>query len=254
MAKATNKQPNDSKGFQESLVRPLAIILIFFSTIILAIFIGDIFDLENTIKIHLRYDWAMILCTFMSAIAAITLGVISIVQNKRLSELNEKSLETAKINNGYSLIHFRDRQFIEQSGKQLKLKLYDTKNIPLKSIKIKRIQLQHLEYVYKEDEKPKIVLTNKQQTIDLKFTPINPDNKEDFYFADIEVDFPFADYTDGMYLRLEFDMEVTNVLGVTTTYEYYVLNKVFKKEEDRIILENYYEFNYCKDIKASNSE
>ena len=124
MVKTDNKKTNDSKGFQESLVRPLTIILIFFSVIILAIFVGDIFDLESTIKIHLRYDWAMILCTFISAIAVITLSVISIVQNKRLSELNEKSLETAKINNGYSLIHFRDRQFIKQSGKQLKLKLY----------------------------------------------------------------------------------------------------------------------------------
>lgn len=68
------------------------------------------------------------------------------------------------------------------------------------------------------------------------------------------VDFPFTDCTDGMYLRLEFDMKITNVLGVATTYEYYILNKVFKKEEDRIILETYYEFNYCKDIKASSSK
>lgn len=252
MKRINEKKSSSNKGFQKGLIILLVVVSIIFAISVVVIFIGDIFDLESAIKIHLRFDWAMIICTFMSAIAAATLGIVSIIQNKRLSELNEKSLETAKINNGYSLIHFRDRQFIEQSGKQLKLKLYDTKNIPLKSIKIKQIRLQHLKYVYVEDKKPKIILTDKQQIIDLKFTPVNPDNKEDFYFADIEVDFPFADYADGMYLRLEFDMEITNVLDIATTYEYYILNKVSEKEENRIILENYYEYNYCKDIKVSN--
>ena len=252
MTKPTTKKCNDSKSFKNSLVRPLLVILIFFSVIILAIFIGDIFDLEKAIKIHLRFDWAMILCTFMSAIAAIALGVVSIVQNKRLSELNEKSLKTAKINNGYSLIHFRDRQFIEQSGKQLKLKLYDTKSIPLKSIMIKQVRLQPLKYIYKEDDKPKLILTNQRQKIDLKFTPVNPDNKEDFYFADVEINFPFEEYKDGMYLRLELDIEVTNVLGIVTTYEYYILNRILGKEENRIVLDNYYEFNFCKSIKVAD--
>lgn len=254
MFKKKKSKDNKKNDLQTSIYRPLIWILRIFAAIIIAILIGDMFNLADALNIHLRFDWAMIICTFVSAIAAITLGIVSIEQNKRLSKLNEKSLETAKINNGYSLIHFRNRQFVEQSGKQLKLKLYDTKNIPLKSIKIKQIRLQHLKYIYKEDEKPKIILTNKQQVIDLKFTPINPDNKEDFYFADVEVDFPFTDYKDGMYLRLEFDIEITNVLGVTTTYEYYVLNRVHEKEKDRIILENYYEFNYCKDIKASSSK
>ena len=253
MTKSTIKKRKNGKNSQNNPLRPLAVILISFFVIILAIFIGDFFDLERVIKVHLRFDWAMILCTFMSAIATIALCAVSIVQNKRLSELNEKSLETAKINNGYSLIHFRDRQFIEQSGKQLKLKLYDTKNIPLKSITIKQIRLQPLKYIYKEDDKPKLILTDQQQTIDLKFTPVNSDNKEDFYFADAEINFPFEEYKDGMYFRLELDTEVMNVLGIVTVYEYHVLNRVLEKEKNRIVLDNYYEFNFCKSIKVADS-
>lgn len=224
-----------------------------FGFTIAAFLIGDVFNLSEWTHLHLRFDWPMIICTFVSAVATFLLGVISIKQNNKLAALNEKSIETAKINNGYSLIHFRNRQFIEQSGKRLKLKLYDIKNIPLKSMTIKQIRLQPLKYIYAEDEKPKIILTNHQQTMDLKFTPINPDNKEDFYFADVEINFPFKEYEDEMYLRLELDIEVMNVLGIVTTYEYYILNRVLKREEDRIILGNYYEFNYCKSIKTADS-
>lgn len=228
-------------------------LLIMLAIIVSIIFIGDMFNLSDNLNIHLRFDWAMIVCTFMSAVATISLGVVSKKQNDRLSELNEKSLKTAKINNGYSLIHFREKQFIEGCGNLLKVKLYDTKSIPLKHIKINQVRLQPLLYVYVEEDSPKIILTDEKQKIDLKFTPVNPDNKEEFYFADIEVKFPFDKYNKGKYLRLEFDMEITNVLGVTTKYDYYVLNEVFSKDENRIVLKNYYEYNYCREIGISST-
>jgi len=176
------------------------------------------------------------------------------VQNKKLSDINEKSLETAKINENYSLIRFRKTQSIKDGGRQLKMKLYDTKNIPLNHISVKEIRITPLESAYKEAGVPSIKITKAPQTTVLNFTPINPSNSEDFYYADVKVAFPFEKYEVDNFIRLELEIEVNNVLGVTTHYTYYLLCKVSEKTNDKIELNNYYEFNYFRGVRLTRSK
>lgn len=226
-------------------------IIILFIVLIIALIILDANDIPSNNGVgYIHFDWIMIVCTCVSALATFILAMISKKQNEKLSDLNEKSLETAKKNNGYSLIHFRETQYIKNSGKLLKLKLYDTKNIPLKYIQIKQIRIESLKEKYRLADSPKIVIMRKQQKTNLEFTPINPENPIEFYYANIEVNFPFEKYNENDFLRIGLDIEIVNALGVSTTYEYYILSQVVEKTVDEIKLYNYYEFNYCKNIRA----
>ena len=226
-------------------------IIILFVLLVIVLIILDANDIPSKHGMgYIHFDWIMIICTCTSALATFILAMISKKQNEKLSDLNEKSLETAKKNNGYSLIHFREIQCVRNSGKLLKLKLYDTKNIPLKYVEVKQIGIKSLKERYTTADDPKIVITKKQQKIELEFTPINPENPIDFYYANIEVDFPFEKYNENDLLRIELDIKIVNALGVSTTYEYYILSQVGKKTVDGMDLDNYYEFNYCKDIEA----
>ena len=56
-------------------------------------------------------DWAMVLCSALSAIGAIVLGTVAIIQNKkaeetndRLTRINQKQLETSIVRDNYPLI------------------------------------------------------------------------------------------------------------------------------------------------------
>lgn len=230
--------------------KPIMIIALFFAVIIIAIFIGDLLNLADTLNIHMRYDWAAIFCAFMSAVSAITLGIVSIKQNNRLSELNEKSLEVSKINNGYSLIHFREKQPIRSGGKLLKLKLYDTKNIPLDYIVVNRIAIKPLKAKYEESDKPEILLTSQKQKLDLEFTPINPENPVDFYYANVEIDSPQDALKGNSFVRLDLNITVVNTLGIATSYDYFIMALVDNRANNDVDLCNYYEYNYCRGIKA----
>lgn len=233
-------------------------LLVGFTLIVLLFFIGDLFNLSDALNLHFRFDWAATLCAMFSAIASVSLGIVAMIQNnkaekmnKQLARLNEDSLRVSAISNNYSLIHFRHEQIIKDNGKTLKIKLYDTRNIPLRKAIIRSVKLQPLESIFKEETaKKKITLSDTTQTVDFEFTPKNDFIDEEFYYADLSVNFPFQKYNKGMNCRLEFDMDIINTLGIATSYKYFLLTGVSSKDNDsgRIVLCNSYEYNNCLNI------
>lgn len=224
MLKKNNSKDNKKNNLKTSIYRSLIWILRVFAVIIIAILIGDMFNLADTLNIHLRFDWAMIICTFVSAIAAITLGVVSIEQNKRLAEINDEQLESSIVAQNYPLIKFCKEQITKIDTSTFELKFYDTHNTPLKEIYIKNMALIPYSEAFRVDESRKPIWIQKEKKrIQVEFTPYHEKNNESegFYFADINSDLEvFQRYK---YYRIEFELDIISTAGVVTTYKYKLL-------------------------------
>lgn len=224
MLKKNNSKDNKKNNPNTSIYRSLIWILRVFAVIIIAILIGDMFNLADTLNIHLRFDWAMIICTFVSAIAAITLGVISIEQNKRLAEINDAQLESSIVAQNYPLIKFCKEQIIKIDNNIFELKFYDTRNTPLKEVYIKNMALIPYSEMYKVDGASEPIWIQKEKKkVQVEFTPYHEKNSESegFYFADIHSDLEI--FQARKYYRIEFDLDVVSTSGVVTTYKYKLL-------------------------------
>lgn len=224
MLKKYNSKDNKKNNPKTSIYRSLIWILRIFAVIIIAILIGDMFNLADTLSIHLRFDWAMIICTFVSAIATITLGVVSIEQNKRLAEINDEQLESSIVAQNYPLIEFCKEQIIKIDTSTFELKFYDTRNTPLKEIYIKNMALIPYSEMYKVDGTSEPIWIQKEKKkIQVEFTPYHEKNSESegFYFADIHSDLEI--FQAHKYYRIELDLDVVSTSGVVTTYKYKLL-------------------------------
>lgn len=181
-------------------------------------------NLADTFNIHLRFDWAIIICTFVSAIAAICLGIVSIEQNKRLAEINDAQLESSIVAQNYPLIKFCKEQIIKIDTSIFELKFYDTRNIPLKEIYIKNMALIPYSEMYKVNETSKPIWIQKEKKrIQVEFTPYHEknDESEGFYFADVKSDLEI--FQKHKYYKIEFELDVISTSGVVTTYKYKLL-------------------------------
>lgn len=224
MCKKDKSKGNGKNDLRNSIYHPLVWILRIFSVIIIAILIGDMFNLADTLNIHLRFDWAMIICTFVSAIAAICLGIVSIEQNKRLAEINDAQLESSIVAQNYPLIKFCKEQIIKIDNNIFELKFYDMRNTPLKEIYIKNMALIPYSETYKVDGASEPIWIQKEKKkFQVEFTPYHEKNSESegFYFADIYSDLEI--FQAHKYYRIEFDLDVVSTSGVVTTYKYKLL-------------------------------
>lgn len=235
-----------------------SIAIVILAIIILSIFAGDIFNLSENVGIHLRFDWATILCTFLSAIASFVLCTITVMQNRearetneRLARVNERSFKLSTANNNYSLLKFREKQYVIDSGKTLKLTLHDTNNRPLKELRVEEIFYQPLEhdgYTLSGDRLS--VFGPKPYNCELEYTPVGENVAEEFYFANIPIArFPIDTLEVGDRFRLDFVTKLKNHLGVITSYkEYRLMLKVSKKDVHGLTLTNFREYNYFDKI------
>ena len=224
MYKKDKSKGNEKNDLQNSIYHPLVWILRIFSVIIIAILIGDMFNLADTLNIRLRFDWAMIICTFVSAIAAICLGIVSIEQNKQLAEINDAQLESSIVAQNYPLIKFCKEQIIKIDNNIFELKFYDMRNTPLKEIYIKNMALIPYSEMYKVDGvSGPIWIQKEKKKFQVEFTPYCEKNSESegFYFADIYSDLEI--FQAHKYYRIEFDLDAVSTSGVVTTYKYKLL-------------------------------
>ena len=244
-------------GIYNILIVEVMVLPIILGLTILIIFLGDYLNVSERLNLHLRYDWASILCTFFAALASFALIAITIIQiidskksDQQLLELNLEGLKTSKISNGYSLINFRVNQLIYNNGKTLKIKIFDTKSIPLNKISIKSISIKELASNYMESNKPAYSILDRKQKLKLEYTPAKDKKSLDYYYANIAISLDIEKITED-HIRLDFDFDIINTLGVKTSYEYHVM--VAKKdstEQKDLVLKKYHEYCYINKIEA----
>ena len=140
----------------------LLLALIFF--IILIIF--DLINITKYIPLSPKYDWLGFLGTFISGMATLILGMVSIKQNDALSEANKKMLNNDMISNCFSKIDIEKNNYMDntktlynadygielinpQCTKEKKyyhkliLQINDSNNFPLSFGYIKELKIEH---------------------------------------------------------------------------------------------------------------
>lgn len=226
--KRGEKQKPKDAVWEDGLVRDIAIFAVFFLLLILAFFLGDYFNLADTLNIHLRFDWTAIFCMFLSAFASIVLGTVAIIQNKRAEEMNKRlvkinqdQLETSIVKDGYPLIRFCDLQRIEENGDILVLRFFDTRNNPLKEACTWNINAVPLKGKF-ENEKTRREIKIRDEKVKelLQFTFNNDDSQTGFYMIKVSTAKLFDGYR---YCRIELEMELISTTGVVTRCKSYAL-------------------------------
>lgn len=254
MTRRDKKTQNRSRHYSERLFLPLILLFATLSMIIIAILIVDIFDLSEKLNIHLRFDWAMILCTFSAAIASVILGIVSIKQNTRLAKINDAQLEHSIIAQNYPLIKFCSNQIIEVDNDIFKLKFYDTRNTPLREIYVGNMRLIPYSEAYKVEEGCEPIWAQKaKQRLEVEFTPYHKKNdvSDGFYFADIQSDPEL--FQKHEYYRIEFELDVVSTAGVVTIYDYKILvrrSDETNESKSRRYPEVYHQFYSLKNIMS----
>ena len=66
----------------DKIIKNSTRLLVGFILVVLLFFIGDLFNLSDTLNFHFRFDWAATLCAMFSAIASASLGIVAMIQNK----------------------------------------------------------------------------------------------------------------------------------------------------------------------------
>ncbi len=101
----------------------LGIVLIPFILIIM-----DILNVTHIIHLTSNYDWLAFIGAYISGLCTIILGIVSIKQNKTLSDVNERMLTNNMITTRFSQIvleqyHYYDSRIREYSGSEYGIKM-----------------------------------------------------------------------------------------------------------------------------------
>ena len=205
-----------NNNWEKQILKYMIGVLVFFSLFI-ALF--DILGIS---------EWASVVCAFMSVVTAIVLGTMTVIQNKRAEEANERlarinqeQLEASIINNNYPMIKFSENQRIQDSGKTFILRFFDIRNTPLKEVVTRNIEYLPYEKKYKPVDDNKKTTIRKSEVKDvLKFTYPHNGSNEGVYTIKIPVNKLFGDYR---YARIELEMDIIGTTGVVARYKAYVL-------------------------------
>ena len=173
-------------------------------------------------------EWASVICAFMSVVTAVILGTVTVIQNKRAEETNERlakinqdQLETSIINNNYPMIKFSENQRIQDSRKTFILRFFDIRNTPLKEVVTRNIEYLPYEKKYKPlDGNKKTTIRESEVKDVLKFTYPHNGSNEGVYTIKIPVNKLFGGYR---YARIELEMDIIGTTGVVARYKAYVL-------------------------------
>lgn len=89
------------------------LILSLFFFIILIIF--DLINITRLIPLSSNYDWLGFIGTFISGIATLVLGIVSIKQNDALYEANKKMISNDMISNCFSKIDIEKINYMDHT-------------------------------------------------------------------------------------------------------------------------------------------
>ncbi len=226
------KEKINSKFWEKDVARNTLVLAFFFLLLTMVFFVGDWFDLAETLNLHLRFDWAANFCMFLSAFASIVLGVVAIIQNKRAEEMNKQlakinhdQFEASIISNNYPLIKFCDLQGIgdDNGAKKFVFKFFDTRSIPLKEVYTSNVGFVPLADIWKDEDQPKwVIMRKKKQKDELQFTYSHEGiNNDGFYMLTVPMkESMFDGYR---YCRVELEMDLISTTGVVTKCKGYVM-------------------------------
>ncbi|MBR3144172.1 hypothetical protein IKF12_03200 [Candidatus Saccharibacteria bacterium] len=247
------KKNNNKGNSTATMVKCTAWLTIFFLLLVGLFFVGDWLDLAGNLNIHFRFDWTATACAFLSAIASIFLASVSVIQNKkaeeaneRLAKINKDQLEASIIGNNYPIIKFRDQQRIENRNgrKEFVFRFFDTRGVPLKEAFIRNVVVVPLKGEFENEKKRReIVLQKKEISTLLQFTFLHDDSQTGFYMVRV----PTIELFDGYrYCRIELEMDLVSTTGVVSRCKYYVLldgdDGIYKQLNKRIYPHVYHQF------------
>lgn len=234
-------------------------LIIFFLLLVGLFFVGDWLNLAEKLNMHFRFDWAATACAFLSAVASIFLASVSVIQNKKAEETNERlakinrdQLEASIISNNYPFIKFCDQQRIENNNdrKEFVFRFFDTRGVPLKEAYVRDVVVVPLKDEFKNEEKRReIVLQKKEANTLLQFTFLHGDSQTGFYMVRV----PTIELFDGYrYCRIELEMDLISTTGVVSKCKYYVLldgeDGIYRRLNKRIYPYVYHQFFESKEI------
>lgn len=227
--------------WEKQIINYMVGLLIFFSLLVI---IFAMLDMS---------EWASVMCAFMSVVTAVVLGTVSVIQNKkseetneRLAKINQNQLEASIIGNNYPIIKFRDQQRIENrnSRKEFVFRFFDTRGVPLKEAYIRNVVVVPLKGEFEnEEERREIVLQKKEVSTLLQFTFLHDDSQTGFYMVRV----PTVELFDGYrYCRVELEMDLISTTGVVSRCKHYVLldgeDGIYKQLNKRIYPCVYHQF------------
>ena len=226
------KKNNDRGNLTATMVKCPVGLTIFFLLLVGLFFIGDWLDLARNLNIHFRFDWAAIACAFLSAVASIFLASVSVIQNKkaeeaneRLAKINQDQFEASIINNNYPLIKFCDLQRIINNNetKKFVFKFFDTRSVPLKEVYTRNVGFVPLAGIWKEeDQSRRVIMREKKQKDKLQFTYSREGvNDDGFYMITVPIKEPMFD--GYRFCRVELEMDLISTTGVVTKCKGYAM-------------------------------
>ena len=224
----------------------LIISLIFF--IMLITF--DLINITRLIPLSSNDDWLGFIGTFISGIATLVLGIISIKQNDALSEANKKMLSNDMISNCFSKIDIEKINYMDHTKTlystdygiellntectmenkyyhKLILQINDSNDLPLSFGYIKELKIEH---DYTDDlttyRKESVYKSLNEKFIKLEVTPVS--NRITYYVPICLLDDAknLKEIEKNNSLRITFTMSIKNSFNVISSGEYtIVLNK-----------------------------
>lgn len=240
-----------NNSWEKQIIRNMIGLLVFFLLLIVLLAILGI------------SEWASVICAFMSVVIAIVLGTVSMIQNKkageaneRLTKINQDQFEASIMNNNYPMIKFCDLQRIEDDGdgsKKFVFRFFDTRNVPLKEAYTRGVGFVPLTGMYKEETESRRVVMRKEKKKDaLQFTYLHEGVAGGFYMITVPMkELMFDGYR---YCRVEIEMDLMSTTGVVTRCKGYVLLDSGSSHKGMVGREYPYVYHQFFEIKEILSE
>ena len=180
------------------LLKILNITFIIMLLLFIFIVILDLVNITDFISLSSKYDWLGFVGTYISGMATLILGIISIKQNETLSDVNKKMLHNDMISNCFSMIDVEKTNYIDNVNipyksdyglemhninsditnkyyRRLILQISDSNDLPLTSGYIKKLKIDYdgssgkNEVIYKPIKNKYIKLEVTPNTQDLTY-------------------------------------------------------------------------------------
>ena len=105
------------------------LIIILVLIIPLVFMILDLFNITKIIPLTSKYDWLAFIGTYISGLCTIILGIVSIKQNKTLSDVNERMLTNNMITTRFSQIDLEREHRYDSSIREYDSSAYGIKMV-----------------------------------------------------------------------------------------------------------------------------
>ena len=231
------------------LLKILNITFIIMLLLFIFIVILDLVNITGFISLSSKYDWLGFVGTYISGMATLILGIISIKQNETLSDVNKEMLHNDMISNCFSKIDVEKTNYIDNVNipyksdyglemhninsditnkyyRRLILQISDSNDLPLTSGYIKKLKI---DYDGSSGKNEVIYKPIKNKYIKLEVTPNTQDLTYYLPVCLLDNKSKLNELEKSTFLKITLVMSIKNSFNVISTGEYTLeLNKVHK--------------------------